>query len=64
MNEDGIEKLPGTIGIATVEFEPILKIWRQRNRGVPWSEFLRRAIKNDPEVRKLAGKRYRHLVAA
>lgn len=54
--------IPGTIGIQTKEFVPILQKWRRQHRGVPWSEFLRGTIRRDPEIRRLAGKRFSHLV--
>jgi hypothetical protein len=52
--------LPGTIGIRTREFAPLLEKWRHQNRHVPWKVLLRRALKK--ELQPLAGKRYAHLV--
>ena len=54
------EQLPATIGMGTSELAPLLVKWRQRNRGVPWSELIRRGVKK--ELKELAGKRYAHLI--
>lgn len=58
------EELPETIGMVTSGLEPLLLKWREQNQGVPWGVLIRRSIKSNPEIKKLAGKRYSHLVAA
>ena len=53
-------EVPKVIGLKTNELFPLLQKWEQKNKGVSWSELLRRALKK--ELRPLAGKRYAHLV--
>lgn len=55
--------LPATIGLRTDELAPLLLKWRQRNPGVTWKHLLRCALLAYPDFRKLAGRRYAHLVA-
>ena len=61
---DGDQVVPKVIGTSTVELGPVLEKWRQENAGVPWSVLLQRALKSYPEVKRLAGKRYAHLIDA
>lgn len=55
-------ELPVVIGIRTEEFAPLLLKWRRRNRGVPWSDLLRRSLRGFPELRALATKTDAHLL--
>ena len=59
---DNSKQLPTVIGIRTAEFAPILEKWRAENKGVPWSELLRRALCGYSEMQRLAGKRHAHLL--
>lgn len=56
------ESVPDFIGIRTKGFHPLLKIWREKNRRVPWTCLLRDSLKK--ELATLAGKRYAPLVDA
>ena len=53
-------EIPSVIGIRTEEFAPLLEKWQSQNKGVKWSELLRRALKK--ELAPLAGKRHAHIV--
>lgn len=55
-------EIPEVIGIRTGEFTPLLQKWQAENKGVKWSELLRRGLKK--ELAPLAGKRYAALVDA
>ncbi len=50
------------IGIRTGALQPLVEKWMEQNPGKKGSTLLRCALKN--ELRKLAGKRYAHLVEA
>jgi hypothetical protein len=54
--------LPKVIGLKTAELAPLLIKWEKANKGVPWSELIRRGLKH--ELAKFAGKRHRDLVAS
>ncbi len=58
------KELPETIGMVTSGLEPLLLKWRQQNQNVAWGVLLRQSLRSNPEIRKLAGKRYAHLLAA
>lgn len=60
MKHQSDQKLPAIIAIRTAGFEPLIQKWSEQNRGVPYSELLRRALKK--ELKPLAGKRHAHLV--
>lgn len=53
-------KIPTVIGLKTTELAPILIRWKRANKGVPWSELIRRGLKH--ELAEVAGKRYAHLL--
>lgn len=44
------------------ELAPLLNLWMARNPSGDITAVIKQSIKLNPEIRKLAGKRYAHLV--
>lgn len=55
-------KVPSVIGFKTKGLAPLIERWAEENKGVPFSELIRRGLRK--ELQPLAGKRYSHLIAA
>lgn len=51
------------IGFRPAELTPLLNIWLERNPYIDITVLLKQSLKANPEIRKLAGKRFAHLVA-
>jgi len=51
------------VGFRPAELAPLLNAWMERNPYIDITVLLKRSLKANPEIRKLAGKRFAHLVA-
>lgn len=51
------------IGFRPAELKPLLNLWLERNPYIDITVLLKQSLKANPELRKLAGKRFAHLVA-
>lgn len=51
------------IGFRPKELTPLLNMWMEQNPYIDITVLLKRSLKANPELRKLAGKRFAHLVA-
>jgi hypothetical protein len=55
-------KLPKVIGKRTRVLAPILRKWKKLNPKADWGDFLQLGISESQSIRKIAGKRYGHLL--
>lgn len=46
------------------ELAPLFNLWLGKNPSREITELVKESIRSNPEIRKLAGKRYAHLVNA
>ena len=51
------------VGARTGDLEPLVALWIKKNPRVAPSNLVRAALRESSALRKLAGKRYAHLVA-
>lgn len=65
---DAMEKTKRTvktiIGFRPQELAPLIQRWLDENPNVDVTVLIRRSLRKNPELRRLAGKRYAHLVEA
>lgn len=52
------------VGFRPKSLAPVINIWLEKNPHLDISDLMRESIRRNPELKKLAGKRYAHLVAA
>lgn len=52
------------VGFRPAELSPLMNLWLEKNPFGDISDLLRQSLRTNPELRKLAGKRYAHLLAA
>jgi hypothetical protein len=50
------------VGFRPLELAPLLNRWLHANPDLEITALLRRSLRQDPEIRKLAGKRWAHLL--
>lgn len=62
---NGSEKreVKAIVGFRPAELAPLMNAWLQVNPYRDISDLMRQSLKANPELRKLAGKRYSHLLA-
>lgn len=52
------------VGFRPKSLAPVINIWLERNPHLDISDLVRDSLRKNPDLKKLAGKRYAHLVAA
>lgn len=56
-------KVPLIIGFRPGDLAPLISKWQEKNPRIGYSEMIRRALRQSPEFKELAGVRHAHLVA-
>lgn len=59
-----VREVKPIIGFRPKDIAPVINIWLEKNPHMDISDLVRDSLRRNPDLKKLAGKRYAHLVAA